>query len=118
MSGGHESNISGQINNSNFTFENRDILDLMPCDNILNGVDVIFHFAGIGDIVPSIENPLEYTIVNVQGTANVVECARQRSIPRFVYAASSSCYGLAKTPTQESHDIDPMYPYALSKYLG
>ena len=38
--------------------------------------------------------------------------------PRFVYAASSSCYGLASTPTEETHAINPKYPYALSKYLG
>ena len=67
----------------------------------------MFHFAGIGDIVPSIEQPIEYMDVNVQGTVRVLECARARQGRKFVYAASSSCYGLAATPTREDHPIAP-----------
>jgi UDP-glucose 4-epimerase len=48
----------------------------------------------------------------------VLECARHANVRKFVYAASSSCYGLASTPTREDHPIDPQYPYALSKYQG
>ena len=55
---------------------------------------------------------------NVQGTVKVLECSRENKIKKFVYAASSSCYGLAKIPTKENHPIKPEYPYALSKYLG
>ena len=83
-----------------------------------SGVDYVFHFAGIGDIVPSIERPMEYMSANVQGTVHMLECARQAGVGKFVYAASSSCYGLAGTPTREDHPIDPQYPYALSKYQG
>ncbi len=78
----------------------------------------MFHFAGIGDIVPSIEQPTNYMDVNIQGTVRVLECARAARVEKFVYAASSSCYGLAATPTDEQHPIAPQYPYALSKYLG
>ena len=79
----------------------------------------MFHFAGIGDIVPSIERPIEYMSVNVQGTVHVLECAaRTPASKKFVYAASSSCYGLAATPTREDHPIAPQYPYALSKLPG
>ena len=78
----------------------------------------MFHFAGIGDIVPSIERPTEYMATNVQGTVRVLEAARAAGVRKFVYAASSSCYGLAATPTREDHPIAPQYPYALSKYLG
>jgi UDP-glucose 4-epimerase len=78
----------------------------------------VFHFAGIGDIVPSIEQPTNYMDVNIQGTVRVLECARAAQVEKFVYAASSSCYGLAATPTDEKHPIAPQYPYALSKYLG
>ena len=78
----------------------------------------MFHFAGIGDIVPSIERPMEYMDTNVQGTVHVLEAARTRGVRKFVYAASSSCYGLAATPTREDHPIAPQYPYALSKYQG
>ncbi len=78
----------------------------------------MLHFAGIGDIVPSIERPIEYMATNVQGTVRVLECARHAGVRKFVYAASSSCYGLAAVPTREEHPISPQYPYALSKYQG
>jgi UDP-glucose 4-epimerase len=48
----------------------------------------------------------------------MLECARHAQVEKFVYAASSSCYGLAQVPTREDHPIDPRYPYALSKYQG
>ena len=56
--------------------------------------------------------------VNVQGTVHVLECARHARAAKFVYSASSSCYGLAAVPTREDHPIAPQYPYALSKYQG
>jgi UDP-glucose 4-epimerase len=56
--------------------------------------------------------------VNVQGTVAVLEAARAANARKVVYAASSSCYGLAATPTREDHPINPEYPYALSKYQG
>src|SRR5204862_2476657 len=56
--------------------------------------------------------------INVQGTAHMLECARQAKAEKFVYAASSSCYGLADVPTREDRPIAPQYPYALSKYQG
>jgi len=56
--------------------------------------------------------------VNVHGTVQVLEAARHAGVHRLVYAASSSCYGLATVPTAEDHPIAPQYPYALSKYLG
>jgi UDP-glucose 4-epimerase len=79
----------------------------------------VFHFAGLADIVPSIQQPLHYHRANVDGTAIVLEAARQAGVGRFVYAASSSCYGAdPETPTPESAPIRPAYPYALTKYLG
>ena len=55
---------------------------------------------------------------NVQGTINLLDLSRYANLQKFVYAASSSCYGFAKTPTKETYNISPQYPYALSKYLG
>jgi UDP-glucose 4-epimerase len=82
-------------------------------------VDWVFHLAALADIVPSIQRPLEYHRANVDGTAAVVEAARLAGVGRFVYAASSSCYGIPDLfPTPESADIRPQYPYALSKTLG
>lgn len=82
-------------------------------------VDWVFHLAALGDIVPSIEQPRAYHRANVDGTFNVLEAARRAEVRRFVYAASSSCYGIpAEYPTPETAPIKPQYPYALTKWLG
>ncbi|MFQ5955527.1 MAG: NAD-dependent epimerase/dehydratase family protein, partial [Kiloniellales bacterium] len=98
--------------------DERDIRRLAPGAAVFSGAGTVFHFASIGDIVPSIERPAEYLSVNVQGTVRVLESARHARAEHFVYAGSSSCYGLAATPTREDHPIQPLHPYALSKYLG
>ena len=76
-----------------------DIRDYQPGDPLFDDAEYVFHFAGIGDIVPSIERPMDYMAANVQGTVRVLEGARHAGVRKFVYAASSSCYGLAATPT-------------------
>jgi UDP-glucose 4-epimerase len=84
-----------------------------------SGVDWVFHLAALADIVPSIEKPIDYYESNVQGTFNVLEACRQHRVKRFVYVASSSCYGIPdKFPTKENAEIRPQYPYALTKYLA
>ncbi len=116
--GGREENLAHLKGDSRLTVELRDIRSYAPNDSFFDGVQHVYHFAGIGDIVPSIERPLDYISVNVQGTVHMLECARFAGAQRFVYAASSSCYGLAQVPTSEDHPIDPLYPYALSKFQG
>lgn len=120
--GGREANLAHHIGKADVTFRHADIRDFQPGDPLFDGVNYVFHFAGIGDIVPSIEKPLEYMSANVLGTVHMLECARAanggKGITKFVYAASSSCYGLAQTPTREDHQITTEYPYALSKYQG
>jgi len=118
LAGGREENLALHRDNPDLVLEKRDIRSCSPDDRLFRGARYVFHFAGIGDIVPSIERPLEYMSANVQGTAHVLECARHARVEKFVYAASSSCYGLASVPTREDHPIEPRYPYALSKYLG
>jgi UDP-glucose 4-epimerase len=118
LAGGREANLAHHSNESRLSFERMDIRRLSPGEQSFQDVELVFHFAGIGDIVPSIERPSEYMDVNVQGTVNVLECARGANAKKFVYAASSSCYGLAAIPTCEDHPIAPQHPYALSKYLG
>ena len=116
--GGREQNLAQHAGNADLAFEQRDIRSFSPGDALFQGARYVFHFAGIGDIVPSIELPTEYMSVNVQGTVHMLECARNAGVQKFVYAASSSCYGLAQVPTREDHPIAPHYPYALSKYQG
>jgi UDP-glucose 4-epimerase len=118
LAGGHLKNLAQHKNNPDFSFEQMDILSIEPNSSLFRDAQFVFHFAGIGDIVPSIEAPLNYMQTNVLGTAHVLEAARHANVEKFVYAASSSCYGLAATPTDENHPITPQYPYALSKYQG
>ncbi|OGS43996.1 MAG: NAD-dependent dehydratase [Elusimicrobia bacterium RIFOXYD2_FULL_34_15] len=82
-------------------------------------IDWVFHLAALADIVPSIQRPEDYFHSNVDGTFNVIQASRKYGIKRFVYTASSSCYGIPDNyPTDESADIRPEYPYALTKRLG
>src|SRR4051812_47082850 len=105
LAGGREQNLAQHRNDAGLVFERRDIRSYAPDDRLFKGAEYVFHFAGIGDIVPSIERPLEYLSANVQGTAHMLECARHAGVSKFVYAASSSCYGLASVPTREDHPI-------------
>ncbi len=116
--GGREANLAHHASNPDVVLERADIRSYQPGNPFFTGARIVLHFAGIGDIVPSIERPMDYMSVNVQGTVHMLECARAVGAGRFVYAASSSCYGLADTPTTEEHPIQPKYPYALSKYQG
>ena len=118
LTGGREANLAHLAGNPDLACEWVDIRDLAPGASVFKGVERVVHFAGIGDIVPSIERPTDYMSVNVQGTVHVLEGARAAGLKKFVYAASSSCYGLAGVPTREDHPILPQYPYALSKYMG
>lgn len=119
LSTGRSENISQHAANHKLIFHEMDMCTLQPGASIFKDVDYLFHFGGLGDIVPSIENPHGYMKANVDGTLAVVEGARHAGVHRIVYAASSSCYGVAaETPTTESALIQTEYPYALSKYLG
>ena len=118
LKNGQIKNIDNFIDDENFTFHELDIRNKQLLNNLENNFTHIFHLAGMADIVPSIENPSEYYEVNVSGTFNILELARRNSIKKFIYAASSSCYGIAQTPTTENHPINPLYPYAISKYQG
>jgi UDP-glucose 4-epimerase len=118
LAGGRAANLAQHKGNPNVVLDERDVRALAPDDKLFADARFVFHFAGIGDIVPSIEQPTEYMSANVQGTVHVLEAARHAGVQKVVYAASSSCYGLAAVPTREDHPIAPQYPYALSKYLG
>ena len=118
LSGGRLQNIKKHFKKKNFTFKKKNIIEIKKNDKIFKNVDYVFHFAGSGDIVPSIEKPDHYMQTNVIGTVKVLEASRENKIKKFIYAASSSCYGIAKTPTNEKHKISPQYPYAISKYMG
>jgi UDP-glucose 4-epimerase len=118
LTGGRLQNLEQHKNNSQLVLEKRDIRELEANDPLFKHVDCVFHFAGIGDLVPSIEQPVDYVSTNTMGTVRVLEASRRAAVRKFVYAASSTCYGFADVPTREDAAISPQYPYALSKYMG
>ncbi|NGX63685.1 MAG: UDP-glucose 4-epimerase [Candidatus Anoxychlamydiales bacterium] len=119
LSTGWLKNLKKALKNPNFKFHEVDIRDKDKLLPLFEGVDLVFHLAALADIVPSIEKPRAYFETNVDGTFNVLEAAKKAQVKRFIYAASSSCYGLTnQLPTSENAEISPQYPYALTKYLG
>jgi UDP-glucose 4-epimerase len=82
-------------------------------------IDYVFHVAALADIVPSIDNPEKYYHSNVTGTLNVLQACKKFKVKKLLYSASSSCYGIPKKyPTKETEKINPIFPYAVTKYLG
>ena len=117
LSNSDNSNIQKFISKKKIIFLKKDILD----DKInlkKYKLDYVFHLAALGSIVPSIDNPIKYIKNNFNGTLNLLEKLRKIKIKKIVYAASSSCYGIAKTPTKENDLISPEYPYAFSKWIA
>ena len=119
LTSGRIENLTAVANHPRFKFANADIRDPVSLQPLFEGMDWVFHLAGLADIIPSIEMPAQYYSTNVSGTFNALECARSSGVKRFLYAASSSSYGIpALYPTPESSPIQPQYPYALTKYMG
>jgi UDP-glucose 4-epimerase len=96
-----------------------DVAEALALAPAFEGADWVFHLAALADIVPSVQTPLKYHRANVDGTIAVLEASRCAKVKRFVYAASSSCYGIPDVyPTPETCPVSPQYPYALSKWMG
>jgi UDP-glucose 4-epimerase len=119
LSTGRRVNLHQPATHSRLKVQKADVAEYENIRPLFAGIDWVFHLAALADIVPSIVHPLDYHHANVDGTIAVLESARAEGIKRFVYAASSSCYGVPDSyPTSEDAPIRPQYPYALTKYLG
>jgi len=115
---GKKSNLSHH-KRKNVKIFKTDISKSKNLDRYFKGADYVFHLAGLAEIIPSIKNPKKYFVNNVLGTVNVLEAAKKVKIKKFIYAASSSCYGTPKKiPTSEKEKIDLKHPYALTKFMG
>jgi UDP-glucose 4-epimerase len=116
---GKRRDIAHLATNARFRLVEGDVADQQTMLDAMKGIDDVYHLAALADIVPSIEQPRPYHRANVEGTVNVLEAARDCGIQRFIYAASSSCYGIPDVyPTPETAPARPMYPYALTKYVA
>lgn len=119
LSSGSLRNIEHHKGNPNVQFHKADIADYTSINHLFKDVKCVYHLAALADIVPSIEKPMAYHRSNVDGTISVLESCRHNNVPRVIYAASSSCYGIPEHyPTPETESISPQYPYALTKNVG
>lgn len=116
LSTGKQENVDLFLSSPNYTFIKGDITELDTCMEACKGVDFVLNQAAWGSVPRSIEMPLYYEKVNIGGTLNMMEAARQQGVKKFVYASSSSVYGdhpvLPKTEGQEGNVLSP---YALTK---
>jgi len=116
---GRPENLAHLKNNQNLKLIQLDVSEFDKIKGYFKNIDWVFHLAALADIVPSVEEPLKYLKNNINSTVSVLEASRQAGIKKFIYAASSTCYGIAKTfPTPETAPLKPEYPYAFTKYLG
>lgn len=119
LSTGRESNLAAASKSPRFSLLKKSVTDLRPGDVPEGSGEWIFHLAGRADLVPSIQKPEEYYLVNVEGTFRMLELAKSLDCRRFIYTASSTCYGIADVvPTPETFPCVPRHPYGLTKYLG
>lgn len=114
-------NIAQQIKNPAYQLIEADIRDAhclktMLCDEY----DVIVHLAARAGVRPSILDPVGYQDTNVKGTQNLLEFAKEHHIKQFVFASSSSVYGVnPNVPWREDdHVLQPISPYASTKVSG
>ena len=118
LSTGKQKNVDLFLSNPRYTFIMGDITDLDTCTKACEGVDYVLNQAAWGSVPRSIEMPLYYEKVNIGGTLNMMEAARQNKVKRFVYASSSSVYGdEPNLPKKEGREGNLLSPYALTKHV-
>src|SRR5690554_2006425 len=116
-----ERNVVSHLGNERYTLHRLDIRDLAGLrQHLTDDYDVIVHLAAKAGVRPSIQDPVTYQEVNVTGTQNMLELARERGISQFVFASSSSVYGVnPNVPWREDdHVLLPISPYASTKVSG
>jgi UDP-glucuronate 4-epimerase len=115
-------NLEGAAANPRFRLVRGDIRDPQAVAGAFDAtpVDAVVHLAARAGVRPSIEDPVVYTSVNLDGTVLLLEACRRRGIDRFVFGSSSSVYGNnAKVPFAEDDAVDhPISPYAATKRAG
>lgn len=119
LSTGNRKHVDMFLHHENYEFIEGDIRDLETCFEACKGVDFVLHQAAWGSVPRSIEMPLLYEDINIKGTLNMLEAARENDVKKFVYASSSSVYGDEPTlPKVEGKEGKVLSPYALTKKVN
>ncbi len=114
-------NIKGCLKNRNFQLIEADIRDIAAMDKVVtDDVEIVVHLAARAGVRPSIEQPVLYADVNVNGTVVLLQAAKKHKIKKFIFGSSSSIYGNnKKVPFSENDNVDfPISPYAATKKAG
>lgn len=114
-------NIKGHLDHESYVLHETDIRNKEALyKDITNETDVIVHLAAKAGVRPSIAEPIVYQEVNVAGTQNMLEIAREKDIKQFVFASSSSVYGKNPNVPWKEDDLvlQPISPYASTKVSG
>ena len=110
-----ESNEKFYYNNE-ATYYVYDICDKESISPLFKDVDVVFHLAAESRIQPTLKNPVLASQVNVTGTCNILQCAKENNVSRVIYSSTSSGYGLKnKCPLREDMPNDCLNPYSVTK---
>ena len=113
-----KSKVFSNWKNNNLNFVKEDIAKMTDF-SMLNGADGMFHLAALPRVQQSIDNPVKFHSVNVNGTLNMLIACKEVGIKRFIFSSSSAVYGNVKTlPTNENSDLNPVSPYGLHKVMG
>lgn len=114
MSTGKKENINPQAE-----FHEVDIRNLFAIKPLFKGVDYVFHLAAAIKVQLSIEDPITYNDINLNGTLNILVAAKDSGVKKVIYSASSSAYGDQKEmPLREDMLANTLSPYGLQKYVG
>jgi UDP-glucuronate 4-epimerase len=114
-------NIKSCLKNKNFQLVEADIRDIAAMDKAVSSdIEIVVHLAAKAGVRPSIEQPVLYADVNVNGTAVLLQAVEKRKIKKFIFGSSSSVYGNnQKVPFSEDDNVDfPISPYAATKKAG
>jgi UDP-glucose 4-epimerase len=119
LSAGKMENIADLLKNAPAEFIRGSIVDLRLLQKVFRDAACVFHLAAIASVPKSMKDPLGSHEVNLTGTLNVLQAARENGVKKVVYASSAAVYGDTRVqPTGEGVPTAPQSPYAVSKLAG
>ena len=119
FSTGKRENLNPFRQNPDFEIFEGDLRSFHIVRDAVKGCDFVLHQGALPSVPRSVKDPITSNDVNINGTLNVLEAAREFGVKRVVFASSSSIYGNSETlPKTESMPVAPLSPYALTKYAG
>lgn len=119
FSTGKRENVNEFRNKKSFELIEGDLRSFHIVRNAIKDIDYVLHQGALPSVPRSVNDPITTNDVNILGTLNILEAAKEMDVKRVVYASSSSVYGNNENlPKREDQAVAPLSPYAISKYTG